>query len=267
MMALGRMFVQMWRHRTMVYGLVRRDLRSRYAGSALGLVWTLLHPLLLLVVYLVVFSLILRVKFTETGGSGEFALYLLAGLLPWLAFQEGVTKAAASLVEHASLVKGVRFPPVVLVASSILPSIANLLIFISIFLLALLVIGRLSWFGLAFIPLLIVLQVALTLGPGLVFASLYTFLRDTMPVLQVVLMVWFYLSPIIYPISYVPLWLGTLVAWNPITSLVTAYRAVLVEGMAPSGMDLIVVFTWTAVMVLIGTLVFTRVEQGFADVL
>ncbi|HEV8715872.1 MAG TPA: ABC transporter permease, partial [Candidatus Binatia bacterium] len=104
---MAHMLPQLWRHRVMVWGLVRRDLQARYAGSALGMVWTFLHPLLLLSVYLVVFSWILRVSFTTGGGSEDFALYLLAGLLPWMAFQEGVIKAAASVVENAGLVKGV----------------------------------------------------------------------------------------------------------------------------------------------------------------
>ena len=261
------MLAQIWQHRVMVRGLVRRDLQTRYAGSALGMLWTLLHPLVLLAVYLMVFSWILQVKFTAQGGSGDFALYLLAGLLPWLAFQEGVTKAAAAVVEHAGLVKGVRFPAVVLVVGSVLASLVNLFISLGVFLLMLLATGHLSWVVLPVLPLLVSLQMILALGLSLLAASLYTFLRDTMQVLQIGLMVWFYLTPIIYPPSYVPERLVPLFSCNPLTPLIAAYRVVLLEGTTPSWTDLLPALAWTMGVVIIGSLLFRRVEPGFADVL
>jgi len=261
------MLGQIWRHRVMVSGLVRRDLQSRYAGSALGMLWTLLQPLLYLCIYLIVFSWILQVKFTEGGKSGNFALYLVAGLLPWLAFNDGVLKAAGSVVENAGLVKGVSFPAVVLVASSILASIANLLIGIGVFLVVLLCTGHLSWPGLLFLPFLLCIQMIFAFGLGLFAASLYTFLRDLMPVLQLGLTVWFYLTPIIYPLSYVPEQLKSVVSFNPFTPLVSAYRITLIEGAVPSGGGLLVAATWTIVAVFIGSFIFTRVEPGFAEVL
>lgn len=251
----------------MISGLVRRDLRARYAGSALGMVWTLLYPLLLLLVYLFVFSVILQVKFTTEGGSGTFALYLLAGLLPWLGFQEGVTKAATSIIDNAGLVKAMRFPAVVLVAGSVLASSITFFLSLGVLLGALLVTGRLSWLTLPFLPLLICLQAALALGLGLITASCQTLLRDTLPVLQMVFMVWFYLTPIIYPLSYVPARFASLFAWNPLTSLVTAYRAVLLEGKVPSVLDLWPSCVWMVVFLFLGRLLFSRVEPGFADVL
>lgn len=251
----------------MISGLVRRDLRARYAGSALGMVWTLLYPLLLLLVYLFVFSVILQVKFTTEGGSGTFALYLLAGLLPWLGFQEGVTKAATSIIDNAGLVKAMRFPAVVLVAGSVLASSVTFFLSLGVLLGALLVTGRLSWLTLPFLPLLICLQAALALGLGLITASCQTLLRDTLPVLQMVFMVWFYLTPIIYPLSYVPARFASLLAWNPLTSLVTAYRAVLLEGKVPSVLDLWPSCVWMVVLLFLGRLLFSRVEPGFADVL
>lgn len=251
----------------MIWGLVRRELRARYVGSVFGGVWSLLYPFWLLLVYFVVFSLVLKVRFTADGGQGDFAFYLLAGLLPWLAFQDGVTKAATSLVDHAGLVKAVRFPAGALVASSVLASGTTLLISLAIFLLALLFLGHLSWTGVLFLPVLVSCQLVLALGIGLVVASLHAFLRDTVPALQMIFMVWFYLTPIIYPLSYIPAQLVPLFVWNPFTSLVTAYRAVLLEGLVPSGTALLPACVWTVGAVLLGCLVFTRLESDFADVL
>lgn len=261
------MFVQMWTHRVMIAGLVRRDIRSRYAGSMLGILWTLLYPLLLLLVYFFVFSTILQVKFTARGGSGTFALYLLAGLLPWLAFQEGVTRAATAVVDNAGIVKSIHFPAVVLVSSSVLASAFTLVLSLGMLLIALLVTGTVSWTTVPYVLLLVSVQMVLAFGCGLVTASMHTFLRDTLPILQMIFMLWFYLTPIIYPLSYVPQRFAAVFAWNPFTPLVTAYRAVLIEGRSPVTMDMLPTYVWVVLCVSVGWLIFSRLEPGFADVL
>jgi len=261
------MLRQIWQHRVMVSGVVRRDLRTRYAGSSLGMLWTLLQPLFHFVLYFIVFSWILQVKFTETASGGDFALYLLAGLLPWLSFQEGVLKAAGSIVEHASLVKGMRFPAAVLVLGSVFASLVNFLIGLGVLFIVLLLAGRLSWIALSCLPVLIILQMCLTVGLGLLTASFYTFLRDTMQVLQIGFLVWFYLTPIIYPPSYVPARLAWLFAWNPLTSLVASYRAALIESVWPPVLELVPLLLWTLGAYVVGSMVFRKVELGFADVL
>ena len=258
---------QVWQHRVMVSGIVRRDLRTRYAGSVLGMLWTILQPLLHFGLYFVVFSWILQVKFTEKASGGDFALYLLAGLLPWLAFQEGVMRAAGAIVEHANLVKGIRFPAAVLVLGSILASLVNFFAGLGVLFVVLLLAGRLSWITLPFLPLLVTLQTCLATGLGLLAASFYTFLRDTMQVLQIGFLVWFYMTPIIYPPSYVPERLAFIFLWNPFTVLVASYRAVLIEGVWPSLMDMAPLCVWGIGALVAGSLVFRKVEPGFADVL
>jgi len=260
------MLAQMWTHRVMIAGLVRRDLRSRYAGSTLGMAWTILQPLLLFLVYLFVFSAILQVKFTAADGrDGVFAFYLLAGLLPWLGFQEGVMKAATAIVDNAGLVKAVHFPIAVLVVSSVIASLVAFLLSLSLLLLALLVTGQLTWATLPLLPLLVCLQGALALGLGLIAASLQTVLRDTLPVLQMLFMIWFYMTPIIYPLSYVPSRFVMLWQWNPVTPLVSAYRAVLLEGrLVPAG-DLWQSCVWVIVFLAMGGWMFSRLAPTFAD--
>ena len=257
---------QIWRYRVMLGGLIRRDLRVRYAGSALGMIWALLYPLMFLLVYVIVFSWILRIRFTVDGSTGEFALYLLAGLLPWLAFQDGVLGATASLVENASVVKTTSCPGVVLVAGRVLSNAASSLVGLVAFLLVLLLLGRFSWFTPLFLPPLMLFQLAFTLGVGLVTASFYTFLRDAMPIVQIGMTMWFFLTPIFYPLSYVPQRLLPLYSVNPLQSLVTAYRAVLLEGKIPLPVDMGLACAWAAAALLVGTVIFARVEPGFGDV-
>jgi ABC-type polysaccharide/polyol phosphate export permease len=260
------MFMQVWTHRVMIAGLVRRDLRARYAGSMLGVLWTLLHPLLLLLVYVFVFSTILQVRFTPEGGSLSFSLHLLAGLLPWLAFQEGVLKATTAIVDNAGVVKSTHFPTVVLVMSSVVAAGVTFLVSLTLLVVALLVAGYGSWLYLPYLPVLVFLQTVLTLGFSLFTASLHTLVRDTIPVLQMILMVWFYLTPIIYPLSYVPDRWAMVFGWNPITPLINAYRAVLLEGKMPSAAELLPSCVWAIAFLWFGRLVFSRVEPIFADV-
>lgn len=260
------MFAQMWAHRIMIGGLVRRELRARYAGSVLGILWTFLSPLCLLLVYVAVFSSILQVRFTTEGGSLSFSLYLLAGLLPWLAFQEGIMKATTAIVENAGLVKATHFPAVVLVASSVLSTSVTLMVSLLLLVVTLLLMGYGFWWSIVYLPVLIFLQGILAVGIGLVTVSLHTLIRDTLPVLQMFFMMWFYLTPIIYPLTYVPERWAFAFSWNPATSLIMAYRAVLLEGKIPSGADILPSCAWALFFFCFGRLVFTRVEPIFADV-
>lgn len=261
-----RMFVQMWTYRVILAGLVQRDLRARYAGSILGTLWTLLHPLLLLLVYVFVFSVILQVRFTPEGGSLNFSLYLLAGLLPWLAFQDSILKATTAIVENAGIVKSTHFPAVVLVMSSIVATGVTFLVSLTFLLSVLLITGYGSWWPLPYLPVLVFLQTILAFGISLFTASVHTLVRDTAPVLQMVLMIWFYLTPIIYPLTYVPeRWAGVF-RWNPATPLVNAYRAVLLEGKVPSMIEILPSCVWAIAFLCFGRLVFSRVEPIFADV-
>jgi ABC-type polysaccharide/polyol phosphate export permease len=261
------MFVQLWTHRVMIAGLVRRDLRARYAGSVLGMAWTVLQPLSLFLVYMFVFSTILQVKFTPEDGPGVFAFYLLAGLLPWLGFQEGVTKAATAVVDNAGLVKAMRFPAAVLVVSSVAASLVAFLLSFVLLLIALFVTDRLTWASLPLVPVLVCLQTALALGCGLIVAGVQTVLRDTVQVLQMIFMVWFYLTPIIYPLSYVPSRFAALWQWNPFTPIVSSYRTLLLEGQLPALADFGPSCAWAAVALLSGCWLFSRLEPGFADLL
>ncbi|MGE0824452.1 MAG: ABC transporter permease [Candidatus Binatia bacterium] len=261
------MFAQLWTHRVMLIGLVRRDLRARYVGSLLGMFWTILQPLLLFAVYMFVFSTILQVRFTSEDGSGGFAFYLLAGLLPWLGFQEGITKAATAIIDNAGLVKSMRFPAEVLVASSIISSAITFLLSLGVLLVALGIMGRMPWAILPLLPIVICIQTLLALGLGLITASFQTVLRDTLPVLQMVFTVWFYVTPIIYPLSYVPAQFAALCQWNPFTPFVSAYRAILLEGKVPAVIDLGSSCGWMAIALLLGGWLFSRIESSFADLL
>lgn len=208
--------------------LVKRDLRSRYAGHALGFFWAFLQPLLQLILFTFIFTVVIPISLA---GEREknFALFLFSGLIPWMLVSEVLMRATTLLADQAPLIKKVAVPPLVFLLALTFASLIHTSMALSVFLLILTFLGRasLSWFSL---PLLMGLTAYATLGPAMLLCSLYPFYRDIKEVLNYALMVWFYLSPIVYPLSLVPegyrVWLNL----NPLTWLLVLYRDVLLQG-------------------------------------
>ncbi len=201
--------------RHLIFNFVLRDLKARYVGSLMGLVWTAVHPVVLLVSYTFVFSVIFRQR-VPTDFPDSFPLFVFCGILPWLYFQDTVQRSCTSVVDNSNLIRKTVFP------SEILPlslSISNLITH-SIGLLVLLAIlaylDRLAE-PLALIPLYFLLLALLSLGLGWLVSALHVFLRDTSQVVAVVLILWFWFTPIFYQIEAVPEPYQLLIRLNPMT--------------------------------------------------
>ena len=198
---------QQWAKFDLLRALVRRDLESRYKGSVLGNLWPLVNQLSQLLIYTYVFSIVMKVKLTLHGipeNNFTFGLWLFAGLLPWISFTGGLTQSASSVISQPNLVKKVVFP------LALLPLIPVLSIFIesSVGLMALIFFVALTTHTLhttlALLPLIWLTQLLLTAGLGYLAAGITVFLRDIPQTLAVILNLWFYATPIIYPASAIP---------------------------------------------------------------
>ena len=154
----------LYRHEALIRNFVKRDLQARYKGSAIGLFWSVVHPLVMLVLYTYIFSSILRVRVGATEGTGNFAIYLFCGLLPWNAFAEGVNRSTGVILEHANLVKRTIFPSQVLPIYPVVSGIFNQLIGLGILLVALLVTSHPLSLLILLLPAILLLQFALTVG-------------------------------------------------------------------------------------------------------
>lgn len=246
--------------------LVKRDFQGRYAGSLLGLVWSFLQPVWLLLLFTFVFSTVMAVKIPAAdGGTGSFAAFLFSGLLPWMALQEGVSRSSTAITDNSSLVKKLRFPSEVLVLAVVLAALLHEAIAGAVFLGLLATTGELSAGGLPLLLLAVPLQVALTLGLGLLLGSVHVFFRDTAQLLGMVFTGWFYLTPIVYPMTYVPERLQGWVRLNPLTALVELYRQALLGGrpaLVPGTASLAVV---SAVVLCAGLWLFSRLKPAFVD--
>lgn len=245
--------------------LVRRDLTARYAGSAGGLLWGLINPLILCILYGFVFALILRIQ-PPAGFPGGYVDFLLGGLLPWIGFNDAVVRGTASVTDQAHLVRKLPFPPEILVASSVAAALVLQALSVGVLAVFLLVgrghVPNVPLLGIAFL-----FEVLLLAGPVLALAALNVLFRDLSHVLGPILMIAFYVTPILYPASLVPASMASVFAANPLADLVGLFRAALFGLPAPPAAKLLVWMAVALVVACAGLAFFRRCRRTFADVL
>jgi len=241
--------------------LTFRDLKLRYQDTALGFVWSLLKPLLLGGV------LYLALKRIARFDIPDYHLFLLSALFPWTWFSASVMLATPSFAHNGNLIKKVRFPRFVLPFSVVANNMVHFLLSIPILLLFILATGgRPSPVWLVGIPLLTLVQLGLLMGIVLLLASLDVFFRDLEHLMEVFLNLWFYVTPILYPLSMVPTRLKPLYFMNPMSPLIEAWRKLFVENTLP-GPELWASIAFVAAALTLGAGAFRRLEGSFADAL
>jgi homopolymeric O-antigen transport system permease protein len=265
--AVWRPLWELPRRFDLIASLTRREIAARYKGSVLGIVWAILTPVVTIATFTLIFSGIFGARFGLNGGGWEFALYLFCGLLPWTAFQEAVQLSSQKIVSQANLVKRVVFPLETLPVAQTLASLANQLFGTLALLVAALIIQRAVYPTVLWLPVLIVPQLLLTFGAAWLVASLGVFLRDIVQGIALLLMVWMYLTPIIYPESIVPERFRPFINANPFTPLIRSYRRIILEGIAPDWRGLAYFTIFALIIFVFGYWWFARTRKNFADVI
>jgi lipopolysaccharide transport system permease protein len=264
MLAPFRVLISHWQA---IQIFVNRDIRGRYINSALGLWWAVIQPLALLALYTFVFSGIMSVRLNGSTSTGEFALYAFCGLLPWLAVADALTRSASVLFDQQPLIKKVVFPseilPVHLVLSALVVEIVGLVVFLVVVIAG----GRLPGWSLLLLPIVIALQFFFMTGIAWLLSTLAVYLRDVRQVVGLVLTLWMFLTPIVYPASLVPARFKWVLDINPMTAIVDAYRAALLDDRLPSPVPLIIFAAVAFTVFVSGHWVFTRAKPTFADLL
>ena len=249
-------------HLFLLRELVVRNVRARYVGSALGLAWSVLNPLWQLALFTFVFFGVLGLSL-EGEQTQNFAVFLFCGLLPWMAVHEGVSRSASAITDNADLVKKMRLPGELLVASLVIGALLHASIGTVAFVVILALIGELSAASLPLLLVAVPLQAALTFGLGLGLAAANVYFRDTAQAVGLVLNAWFFVTPIIYSLNAAPeRYLGFL-EWNPLTGLVYLYRAAFLGGGVPVSLTPLLATTIAAVV--FGGALFARLKHGLAD--
>jgi ABC-type polysaccharide/polyol phosphate export permease len=213
--------------------LVRRDLEARWRGSFLGILWAIGQPLGWLALYLVIFGAVLRVPAPVGAERHGFGLFLLSGLLPFLAIQEGISRGASTWLESATLIKKTRVPPSVFVWTACLSALVLEIVALVLLAIYEVATGRLATERLGWVALGLVGQLLVTLIPAFVAAILAAFLRDLILALPFLLSALFYLTPIVYPRELAPIFLRSIIDANPMAWVLQFFRAAFAGGAPP----------------------------------
>jgi lipopolysaccharide transport system permease protein len=269
--AAGRAFtyplLTIWRNRGLIRTMVRRDVLGRYRGSFAGVFWTVINPLLLMLTYFFVFGIVLRARFGADQSRSSFALYYLAGMLPWLAFSEAAGRSAGVLLEHRNFIKKLVFAvetlPVNLVVSGLVSEFFAILLFCGFLLVAR---GAVP-LSMVWLPALLIPQILFTAGVSWFLAALGVFLRDLGQFIGFLLTLWFFLTPICYPEASLPAEFLPVFSKNPIYVLVRGYRAIFLENRAPDFGPLWKLWLLAAAVFILGHAWFYKLRKTFPDII
>jgi len=248
-----------YRFKNLVYNLVSRDLKVKYKGSMLGFLWSLLNPLVMLIVYTLAFKYIIKIRVEN------FPLFFLCGFLPWIFLSLSLSMAVSSIRDNANLVKKVYFPREILPLSIVLSNLFQFLLTFIILIPALILFKVKLGFALIFLPLIIVFQLAFTLGLSYLLSALYVFFSDVKHLLEIFLQIWFWLTPIIYPLDFVPERFRSLYSLNPMVLFVGSYRDSLLYNRSLSLSRLTFLVFIGAIFLFFGQTVFQAYNRRFAE--
>ncbi len=253
--------------RTLLLQMVRRDFEQRFIGSTAGWMWGLILPLVQLASWVFVFEICLHQKVPPGQPTTSYPLFLFCGFLPWLLFQDTVTRSANSMVDNANLITKTVFPAEIVPVSIFLSSLASHLMVVALVVTGIGVIeGHFSMWMLM-LPIYMLLVGLFAIGVGWVAASLQVYLRDTAQVLTVILVFWFWVTPIFVSEDQIPRRIRFVLHLNPLAFVVQAYRDRLLSYRIPSLHDLAIITAYAITAFVAGGLFFRHLKRGFADVL
>ena len=243
----------------LIKNLVASDLKVKYQSSVLGFAWSMLNPLLMMLVLYAVFNNIFRFE------QEHFALYLLIGIIAWRFLANGTMTAMNSIVGKPSLVTKIFIPREVLTFSMAMSAFISSILEFAVLIPLLLILGVSLSFTVLLFPVIHILFFVMVYGLSLVLASLYVYYRDLNQIWDILLQVGFYLAPIIYPLSLVPEKYIFYYMLNPVTRLMVMYRDILLYNTIPSALDFLIVAMCGLVFLIIGTMIFQKLSPGFAE--
>jgi len=255
----------LWTYRGFILGSVKREFQSKYRNSLLGGAWMVLNPLAMIVVYTVIFSQVMRARLPGIDGSLTYSIYLCAGILTWGVFAEITGRAQNTFIENANLLKKLSFPrlclPVIVVANALV----NFAIVFGLFTVFLIVTGNFPGMPfLALVPMLLLL-VLFAIGLGITLGVLNVFFRDIGQFFGIVLTFWFWLTPIVYPVSILTETAQSWIRFNPMTSMMDAFQTILVQQRWPNWVDVWPVLAMSIVLCLLGLSLFRKHAGEMVD--
>ena len=256
------------RHRQLTFAMARREIADRYAGQSLGILWAIIHPIVIMGVYVFIFAYVFKMKI---GGTHELPLdyttYLLSGLIPWMCFQESMSKASVVIVNNANLVKQVVFPIEVLPVKVVVASLFSMLISLVILMLYVLMVNHSIPRTYLLLPILLLFQMALMIGINYMLSAIGAYFRDVKDFVQIFNTIGLYLVPIFYLPDQVPSIFRPLLYCNPFSYVIWCYQDILYFGRVEHWWSWLLLVVITAIAFLGGYRIFRKLKTMFGNVL
>ena len=250
---------ELYNYREMVYMLVRREIRGRYKGSILGFFWTFLNPLLQFIVYAVVFSTIMRMDIDQ------FYIYLFVAFVPWFFVATSIPQGAVCIHTQSNLIQKIYFPRMVLPISTVISAFVNMILSEIVVFIVLIISGFGMSYHIIALPVVWFIQFLLVLGIVLIVSSLTVYIRDLAHILDIIVMIWFYATPIVYPPEMLPQSFVWLIQMNPMYGIIDSYRKILYYKCWPDFSTMVLACVLGIITILLGGIIFQRLQRGFAE--
>ena len=253
------MLKELYQYRQLLKSNVRKEIRGKYKGSFLGVLWSFVNPLLMTLVYAIVFPFILR------SSEPHYVTFIVIGILPWTFFTTTISQGTSCILINGGIIKKVYFPREILPLSIVTSALINFLISCLIIVVFLICSGIGFSFNILFLPIIVLIQYILQLGIILITGSINVYIRDAEYIINFFVSMVFYATPILYSTTMFPEKIQQLLRLNPMTTLIESYRNIFFYQQAPNFLGLLFVFIVSILLLGIGILVFKKLEKGFAE--
>ena len=256
-----KVFKDLYNYRELLKTSVKKDIGGKYKNSFLGVLWSFINPLLQILVYALIFPLVMK-----NGGSyKDYTVFMVCGLIPWAYFTTVINRASFIMIENGNILKKVYFPRSILPLSLVTSETINFLVSCIIILAFIVIKG----FGISkfilFFPLVLLIQYVLLLGVALIFSAVTVYMRDIQHFIGVVLQLLFYATPIVYSIDTIPEGFRWILKWNPMTYIIEGYRAIFYNQTMPDLKALGILGVISIVILIVGYLLFNKLQKRFAE--
>lgn len=261
------MFKTLMENKEYIVSNAKGELKYRYAGSMIGFFWNILNPLLQIIVYTFVFSAIMKAKLSSLETTGSFSLYLCAGMFGWLSFQECLNRGTNTFVENSSFLKKLPIPEIVFLAQKTLSTFLSCIINYSLIFVYSLIILRRTTISWLLIPIILLLFIALGFGISMFLSTLNVFFRDAVQLVGVLMMIWMWVTPIVYVKEILPESLIEVLNFNIAYPYINALQQIIVFNTLPPLGDFIKMLTFTATSIVLGYIFLRRYSKELRDLL
>ncbi|MCL2087874.1 MAG: ABC transporter permease [Oscillospiraceae bacterium] len=257
---------ELYNYRVMLYSLVKKDLSTRYRGSVLGFLWTFLNPLLMMFVYYFVFSKIHRIGSADPNES--YLMFMFVAMLPWIFFSSSLTGCTSCITAGGGLLKKIYFPRMILPLSGAVSNLMNYIFSLAILIPSLLITGTSFNLNLLYFPLVLLILFMMVLGFCFLFSALNVYLRDLEHIVNILIMGWFFLTPVLYELSVqteMSSKIRLVMMMNPVAPIVMSFREILLRGNPPDFSWLSYSAVFAVVILLIGGVLFSKLQKYFVE--